>query len=111
MLAAIGAVSLKRWYHGPEFFWRAGKALRQAKGDPLCLHAEVFSHEGAYFALSVWHDVEAMLTFVQSNPHRGVMQAAPRLTSTYHFRHFACIAIPTRDQALTIWMNGSSAAE
>lgn len=79
MMAANGAVSLKYRYHTPEFFWRAGRALRQAKGDPVFLHAEIFPHEGANLLLSVWCDLKAMLTFAQSNLHRGVKQSAPRL--------------------------------
>lgn len=103
MLAAIGGVALKHWYHTPEFIWRAHRALRQAQGDALCLHAEVFPHRHLYFSLTVWHDVEAMLTFAHSGPHRQVMQAAPRLAVTNRFCHFACIAVPTRAQALEIW--------
>ncbi len=64
MLAAIGGVSLKRWYYGPELLWHARQALLQARGDPLCLQADVFTHRGLYFSLSVWHDAEAMLTFL-----------------------------------------------
>ncbi len=103
MLAAIGGVALRHWYYAPELFWRAGQALRQARGDPLCLHAAVFPHRGLYFSLSVWHDAEAMLTFSQSGPHRRVMQAAHRLSVPHLFCQFDCIAIPSTDQALRIW--------
>ncbi len=111
MLAAIGGVSLKRWYYAPEFFWRASQALRQARGDPLCLHAGMFPHRGLYFSLSVWHDAEAMLTFAQSGPHRQVVQAAARLADVNTFYHFPCIAVPSRDQALQVWAQQGQAAE
>ncbi len=103
MLAAIGGVSLKHWYNAPEFFWRARQALKQAQGDPLCLHAEVFPYRGLYFSLSVWQDVEAMLTFSQSGPHRRVLEASARLAITHDFYHFPCIAVPTSAQALRVW--------
>ncbi|WP_319545212.1 hypothetical protein [Ruegeria conchae] len=103
MLAAIGGVSLRRWYYGPELFWRARQALLQARGDPLCLQADVFAHQGLYFSLSVWEDVEAMLTFAQSGPHRRVAEAASRLATVNEFHHFPCIAVPNRDQALRVW--------
>ncbi len=103
MLAAIGGVSLRRWYYGPELFWRARQALLQARGDPLCLEAQVFLHQGMFFSLSVWEDIEAMLTFAQSGPHRCVVDAASRLAKTYEFHHFPCIAVPSRDQALKVW--------
>ncbi|WP_170385207.1 DUF3291 domain-containing protein [Ruegeria atlantica] len=103
MLAAIGGVSLKRWYYAPEFHWRAHKALNQARGDPLCLHAGVFSHQEMYFSLSVWHDAEAMLTFAYSGPHRQLMQAAERLADLNGFYHFPCLGVPSRDQALQVW--------
>ncbi len=103
MLAAIGGVSLKHWYNAPEFFWRARKALKQAQGDPLCLHATVFPHDGFYFSFSVWQDIEAMLTFSQSGPHRRVLQVSERLSATHAFHHFPCIAVPTWEQALAIW--------
>lgn len=111
MLAAIGGVSLRRWYYGPEFFWRARGALLQARGDPLCLHADVFPHQGLYFSLSVWHDVEAMLTFAHSGPHRRVVQAASRLADVNVFHQFPCIAVPSRDQALQVWSQHVRAAE
>lgn len=110
MLASIGGVSLKHWYNAPEFFWRAGQALRQARGDPMCLHASVFPRDGTYFSLSVWHDVEAMLTFAQSGPHRQVMQAAGRLAVVYRFHHFPCIGVPTTEQAVQVWHQHSRAA-
>ncbi len=111
MLAAIGGVSLKRWYYGPELFWRAHQALSQARGDPLCRHAEVFPHQGVYFSLSVWHDAEAMLTFAHSGPHRRVMRAASRLAVVYRFHHFQCIAVPSKEQALQVWTQQIVAAE
>ncbi|WP_170378980.1 hypothetical protein [Ruegeria atlantica] len=111
MLAAIGGVSLKRWYYGPEFFWRARQALLQARGDPLCLHAGVFPHQGLYFSLSVWHDLEAMLTFAQSGPHRQVVLAANRLADVNQFYHFPCIAVPSNQQALQVWAQHVEAAE
>ncbi|KIC41205.1 hypothetical protein RA27_11280 [Ruegeria sp. ANG-R] len=103
MLAAIGGVSLKRWYYGPELFWHARQALLQARGDPLCMLADVFPHRGLYFSLSVWQDVEAMLTFAHSGPHRRVADAASRLAEVNEFHHFPCIAVPSRDQALRVW--------
>ena len=111
MLAAIGGVSLKRWYYGPELFWRAHQALMQARGDPLCLQADLFPHQGLYFSLSVWHDAEAMLTFAHSGPHRRVVQAASRLAEVYEFHHFPCIAPPSREQALQVWVHHVEAAE
>ncbi|MEX0327663.1 MAG: hypothetical protein AB3N07_02980 [Ruegeria sp.] len=103
MLAAIGGVSLKHWYNAPEFFWRAGQALKQAQGDPLCLYADVFPHNGIYFSLSVWQDIEAMLTFAQSGPHRRVLEVSDRLAISHEFHHFPCIAVPSQDQALRVW--------
>ncbi len=111
MLAAIGGVSLKRWYYGPEFFWRARQALLQAQGDSLCLHAEVFPHQGLYFSLSVWQDAEAMLTFAHSGPHRRVVRASARLADVNVFHHFPCIAVPSRDQAIQLWSQRVQAAE
>ncbi|MTI02608.1 MULTISPECIES: hypothetical protein [Alphaproteobacteria] len=111
MLAAIGGVSLKHWYNAPEFFWRAGRALQQARGDALCLHASVFPHNGLYFSYSVWQDIEAMLTFSQSGPHRRVLQVTTRLASTYRFCHFSCIAVPSQEQALRIWSERGLAAK
>ncbi|MES0825906.1 hypothetical protein [Ruegeria sp. SCP11] len=111
MLAAIGGISLKRWYHGPELFWRARQALLQARGDPLCLQADVFLHQGLYFSLSVWHDAEAMLTFAHSGPHRRVVQAVSRLAEVNEFHHFPCIAVPSREQALQVWTQRIEAAE
>ncbi|WP_424832781.1 hypothetical protein [Ruegeria sp.] len=111
MLAVIGGVSLKNWYHAPEFFWRAKRALHQAQGDPLCLHAEVFAYQRLYFSLTVWHDIEAMLTFAQSGPHRRVMQLSTRLARVNRFCHFTCIAVPTRAQALDVWMQQPQATK
>lgn len=111
MIAAIGGVSLRHWYNAPEFFWRAGQAMKQARGDPLCLHAEVFPHQGLYFSFTVWQDIEAMLTFAHSGPHRRVVLVAPRLANINRFCHFACIAVPTRDQALEVWRQQREAAE
>ncbi len=111
MLAAIGGVALKNWYHAPEFFWRARQAYLQARDDPLCLRVELFPHQGLYFSLSVWHDAEAMLTFAQSGPHRRVVQAASRLAEVHEFHHFNCIAVPSRDQALRVWSQHVHAAE
>jgi len=111
MLAAIGGVSLKNWYHAPEFFWRARQALLQARGDPLCLHADLFPHQGLYFSLSVWHDAEAMLTFAHSGPHRRVVQAATRLAEVNEFHQFPCIAVPSRGQALQVWCQHFHATE
>ncbi len=111
MLAAIGGVSLKHWYNAPEFFWRARQALRQARGDPLCLHAATFRQDGLYFSLSVWHDIEAMLTFAQSGPHRRLMLEANRLADVNQFHHFPCIGIPTAEQALELWRHHTLAAE
>lgn len=111
MLAAIGGVSLKRWYYGPELIWHARQALLQARGDPLCLQADVFTHRGLYFSLSVWHDVEAMLTFAHSGPHRRVIQVTSRLADVNQFHHFPCIAIPSREQALKVWAQHFEAAE
>ncbi len=111
MLAAIGGISLKRWYNAPEFFWRAGQAYRQAKGDPLCLHAAVFWQDGLYFSLSVWQDIEAMLTYAQSGPHRRVMLAADRLADLNKFHHFPCIGVPTSEQAIQIWRQNALVAE
>ncbi|WP_170561101.1 DUF3291 domain-containing protein [Ruegeria atlantica] len=103
MLAAIGGVTLNHWYNAPEFFWRAGQALNQARGDPLCVHAQMFPHGGLYFSLSVWQDAEAMLTFAHSGSHRRVLEASDRLSITHEFHHFSCIAVPTEEQALRIW--------
>ncbi len=111
MLAVIGGVSLKRWYHGPEFFWRAHQSLRQARGDALCLHAEVFVRQGCYFSYTVWHDVEAMLTFAYSGPHRRVVRASTRLADINVFCQFPCIAVPSRVQALQVWEQRAQAAE
>ncbi|WP_050603112.1 hypothetical protein [Ruegeria sp. 6PALISEP08] len=111
MLAAIGGVSLKHWYNAPEFFWRAGHAYWQAKGDPLCLHAAVFRQDGLYFSLSVWHDIEAMLTYAQCGPHRRVMLAADRLADVNRFHHFPCIGVPTSEQAIQIWRQNVLVAE
>ncbi len=103
MLAAFGGISLKHWYNAPEFFWRTRQALHQAKGDPLCVHADVFHQAGLYFSLSVWQDIEAMLTFAQSGPHRRVMLAADRLANVNRFYHFPCIGVPTPQQAVDVW--------
>ncbi|WP_171181422.1 hypothetical protein [Ruegeria sp. HKCCA4633] len=111
MLAAIGGVSLRHWYNAPEFFWRAGQAYRQAKGDPLCLHADVFRQDGLYFSLSVWHDIEAMLTFAQSGPHRRVMLAADRLADVNRFYHFPCIGVPSAELAIQVWRQNIRVAE
>ncbi len=111
MLAAIGGVSLKHWYHAPEFFWRARLALQQARGDALCYHAEVFPRDGIYFSLSVWKDAEAMLTFAYSGPQRRLIQVSPRLAHAFHFYHFSCIAIPSADQAWQMWRQRLNAVE
>lgn len=111
MLAAIGGVSLRHWYHAPEFFWRAGQALRQACRDPLCLHAEVFPQDDLHFSLSVWQDVEAMMAFARSGPHRRVMLAADRLANVNRFCHFSCVGVPTTEQALQHWRQQVQAAE
>ncbi|WP_170465672.1 DUF3291 domain-containing protein [Ruegeria arenilitoris] len=103
MLAAIGGVSLKNWFYAPEFVWRAGRALQQAQGDPLCLYAQLFRHEERYFSLSVWQDAEAMLTFSHSGAHRRAMAVAAKLSISHEFHHFPCIAVPTEEQALRIW--------
>ncbi|WP_170473834.1 hypothetical protein [Ruegeria arenilitoris] len=110
MLAAIGGLTLRNWYNAPEFFWRARQALNQAKGDPLCLHASVFSHGGLYFSFSVWHDIEAMLTFAQSGPHRRVLAVSERLAISHGFHNFPCIAVPTQQQALLMWKEHSGAS-
>lgn len=111
MLAAIGGVSLKRWYYAPEFYWRARQSLLQARGDPLCMHAAVFQDSGLYFSLSVWQDVEAMLTFAHSGPHRRVVQVANRLAEVNRFYHFPCIGVPTSEQAVELWWQNTRAVE
>lgn len=111
MLAAIGGVTLKHWYNAPEFFWRARQALQQAKGDPLCLHASVFPHGGLYFSFSVWQDIEAMLTFAHSGPHRRVLDVSDRLAYAHAFHSFPCIAVPTQEQALHIWKQQNQPAD
>ncbi|WP_171232623.1 hypothetical protein [Ruegeria sp. HKCCA4812] len=111
MLAAIGGVSLKHWYHAPEFFWRAGQACRQAQGDPLCLHADLFRQDGIYFSFSVWQDIEAMLTFSQSGPHRRAVLAAGRLADVNRFHHFPCIGVPSPEQAIQVWRQNTQVVE
>ncbi len=111
MLAAIGGVSIRHWYHAPEFYWRAGRALRQAQEDPACEHAEVFQRDGLYFSLSVWRDADAMLDYAQSGPHRGVMQAAHRLANVNTFYHFPCDTVPSAEQAVRLWWQNTRAAE
>ena len=77
----------------------------------LFREVHVFPHQGLYFSLSVWHDLEAMLTFAQSGPHRQVVLAANRLADVNQFYHFPCIAVPSNQQALQVWAQQVEAAE
>ncbi|WP_372571178.1 antibiotic biosynthesis monooxygenase [Ruegeria jejuensis] len=102
-LAAIGGLELKNWIMAPEFFWRAGRVLRQARTAPGCHHASVFQRDGVLLSLSVWENAQAMRRYATSGPNRAVVAAAPRLAVTHHFHHFPCEDVPTRENAYARW--------
>lgn len=108
-LAAIGALELKHWRHGPEFAWRTRASLKQARANGDCLHAQVFPRGPLFFSLTVWTDAKAMKRFALSGPHREAMRAALRLSRPLHFHHFACDAPPTPDEAVARWQAATPA--
>lgn len=105
-LIAIGAVRLKHWIWTREFFWRSHLALRQARANGDCLHAEVFSMQGYYISMTRWRNGASMKRYAQSNHHARVMKAATRIAVPLHFRHVQMDRVPDHAEAFDLWHSG-----
>ncbi|MDW3224875.1 MAG: hypothetical protein R8G34_18660 [Paracoccaceae bacterium] len=105
-LIAIGAVKLKHWIWGPEFFWRTTLSLRQARTNGDCTHAEVFGWQEYYLSLTAWRDGAAMKRYAQSGHHARAMRWSSRIAIPLHFRHVQLDHVPSHAQAFDLWHEG-----
>jgi hypothetical protein len=109
LLVAIGAVTIRHWIWTPEFVWRTRLSLRQARTDGDCLHAEVFPKNGLLFSMTQWRDGAAMKRYAASGAHAKVIHAARRIAYPRHFAHVWQDAIPSHDEAFTLWQAATPA--
>ena len=73
-LASITRLRVRSIRYLPEFLLRALASVRQARGSPGCLHADVRREANLIFwTRTVWHDEEAMRAFMKEGAHRIVM--------------------------------------